>query len=392
MTLGKRSPLAVFLAFLRLGFTSFGGPVAHLGYFRAEFVERRRWLDDGTFGECIAVSQLLPGPASSQTGMLVGWLAAGPAGAVAAWLGFTAPSAVAMTAIAMLLPRFAAGNRLHVLLLIAAAVVLSAVVTMRANLAPDLERSAVAAVTFAAVLVLPYPWIGPLAIAASAIACAFLLHGRIPAVAPKLDLHVSRRTGALAFGAFALTAGALAIAAQWSRTPLVMLADECFRIGSLVFGGGHVVLPLMQSQLAASGIVGSSDILTGYAAAQAMPGPLFTLAAYAGASAYGGSLGWLGALVATVAIFAPSFFLLTSIAPFYATLALDERFRSALAGANASVVGLLAAAFVTPIARSSIRTWPDALVVAIAFAAVHVTRVPAWLLVAIAASAALVMR
>ncbi|HTX58878.1 MAG TPA: chromate efflux transporter [Verrucomicrobiae bacterium] len=381
-----RSPLEVLLAFLRLGATSFGGPIAHLGYFRAEFVERRGWLDEAAFAECVAISQLLPGPSSSQTGILIGWIAAGPPGAAAAWAGFTAPSALLMTAIGLALPRLAIGDRLHGLLLVAAAVVASAVVTMRATLAPDPPRIALALGTFAAVLLAPAAWSGPLAIALCAGAGALLLHGKIASTPPAVDLRVSRRTGAVAFGAFLLVLVALGAAAAATHAPALVLANEFFRIGSLVFGGGHVVLPLMQSQLSSAGIANPQSILGGYAAAQAMPGPLFTIAAFAGAVAYGGALGWAGALLASLAIFAPSFFLLTAIAPFYASLASNGRFRSALAGANASVVGLLAAALVTPIASSSVRSWLDLLAVVVAFAALQVARAPAWLLVVIAAA------
>lgn len=387
-----RSPLTVFLAFLRLGCTSFGGPVAHLGYFRAEFVERRGWIDDSTFGECVAISQLLPGPASSQTGMLIGWLAAGFPGALAAWIGFTAPSAIAMTAIALALPHLAVGNRLHGLLLVAAAVVATAVVTMRASLAPDAPRMLIALATMALVLGVATPWAGPLAIAGFAVAGALFLHRRVAAAGTGLRLGVSRRAGAVAFGAFLCLLVVLGPAAGATRTPELVLAGEFFRIGSLVFGGGHVVLPLMQGELVGAGIVNGRDLLSGYAAAQAMPGPLFTLASFAGGVAYGGTLGWRGAAIATAAIFAPSFLLLASIAPFYATLARNERFRGALAGANASVVGLLAAALIVPIATTSIRTPLDAGVAVAAFCALQFARVPAWLLVLVAVAVAVLIR
>lgn len=377
----------VFVTFLRLGCTSFGGPVAHLGYFEREFVAYRKWLDHATFAECIAVSQLLPGPGSSQTGMLIGWLRAGAAGAVAAWIGFTLPSAALMAAFALALPH--AGTHagwLHGLLLVATAVVASAIATMRASLAPDLLRVALAIAIGALVLLVPVPVITLIAIAAAATFGAVVLYGRVKTSEPKLDLHVRARTGIAAWIAFALTFVVLAVwAATGSHAGIVFGA--LFRIGSLVFGGGHVVLPLLESQMAATGIVSPSSILAGYAAAQAMPGPLFSISSYVGASSFGGSLGVAGAVLGTVAIFAPSFFLLTGIAPFYRLLARNERFRAALAGTNAGVIGLLAAAFVNPIFASAVRTWTDGTIALAAFVIIHYVRVPAWIAVILGALA-----
>jgi chromate transporter len=373
-----RSPWVVLAVFLRLGCLSFGGPIAHLGYFREEFVGRRRWLDDEAFSECVALTQLLPGPSSSQVAMLLGSLAAGPFGAAAAWVGFTAPSAVAMATLALAFPHAALGHRIEGLLLVATAVVADAVVTMRATLAPDAARLVLTLATFAAVLLVPAPWIGPAAIGACALAGLAILRGRVATTQPRLDFGVSRAVGIASLCALGVTFVVLGVLARASHSPAAVLANEFFRIGSLVFGGGHVVLPLMQSQLASAGIVSQDAILSGYAAAQAMPGPLFTIASFAGACAFGGALGWCGALLSTVAIFAPSFFLLAGIAPFYKSLARRDGFRAALAGANASVVGLLAAALVTPIATSAIHSALDAFVVVVAFAALRFGRVPSW--------------
>lgn len=379
-------PLEVLAAFLRLGCTSFGGPVAHLAYFRTEFVERRRWLEDATFGECVALTQLLPGPGSSQTGMLIGWLAAGPLGALCAWIGFTLPSAVAMTAIALAAgtPLVTAGW-LHALLLVATGVVASAIVTMRHSLAPDAQRLAIALAVLALVLLWPSPAAAPIGILASALAGAFLLRGQIPAAAPKLDLGISRRAGAAILALFILTLVTLEVAARVTQAHPIVLFDLLFRVGSLVFGGGHVVLPLLQTQAAAAGVVSSRAILEGYAAAQAMPGPLFTIASFVGAAAYNGSLGVCGAILGTIAIFAPSFALLAGVAPFYRALATNERFRAALAGANAGVIGLLAGAFVNPIWTSAVHNVLDVCFAGAAFLAVHVLKVPAWAVVLAAA-------
>lgn len=381
-----RKVLDVFLTFLRLGCTSFGGPVAHLAYFQREFVERRRWLDDAAFGECVALTQLLPGPGSSQTGMLLGWLRAGPAGAIGAWIGFTLPSAVFMTAFALALPRANVSDGwLHGLLLVAVAVVASALISMRSALAPDLTRSLLAVAVLALILLAPaFPIVTPLAIAGAAIIGLLLPRARTDAT-PQLDLHLSRNGGITALALLGVTFAALGAWAA-SGLHLAILTNELFRIGSLVFGGGHVVLPLLQTQAVTAGIVDSRTILTGYAVAQAMPGPLFSIASYVGASAWHSSLGLAGALAGTIAIFAPSFFLLAGIAPFYRQLASNERFRAALGGANAGVVGLLAAAFVKPIFVTSVRTPLDAAAALVAFVAIRYAKAPAWVMVILGAA------
>jgi len=372
------------VTFLRLGCISFGGPVAHLAFFHREFVERRRWIDDSTFAACIALTQLLPGPASSQTGMLLGWLRAGWPGAVGAWIGFTLPSAVLMTMFALILPRANAGaGWLHGLLLAAVAIVAGALATLRSALAPDLARSLLAVAVLALVLALPYPLVTPLAIGGAAFA-GMLLRGSVAPAQTTLDLHVSKRAGIIALAMLALSFAALALWAS-GGAPLAVLTNTLFRVGALVFGGGHVVLPLLQTQVAGAGIVGDRSVLEGYALAQAVPGPLFTIASYVGASAWGSTLGVRGAAVATIAIFAPSFFLLAGVAPFYRQLVANARFRAALAGANAGVVGLLAAAFVNPIFATSVRSPLDFAAAFAAFAAMQYAKVPAWVMVILAA-------
>jgi chromate transporter len=380
-----RKVLDVFVTFLRLGCTSFGGPVAHLAYFQREFVERRRWLDDAAFGECVALTQLLPGPGSSQTGMLLGWLRAGPAGAVGAWIGFTLPSTVLMTAFALLLPHTNVNaGWLHGLLIVAVAVVASALVSMRRSLAPDPARAVIAIAVLASILLAPpLPIVTPFAIAAAAMVGLFLPNIRATAE-PQIDLKLSRNVGIVALVLLAIAFLALGFWAS-RGSHFGILTNTLFRIGSLVFGGGHVVLPLLQTQAVTAGIVDNRTILAGYAAAQAMPGPLFSISSYVGASAWGSSLGISGALAGTIAIFAPSFFLLAGVAPFYRRLASNERFRAALAGANAGVVGLLAAAFVKPIFVTSVKTPLDGAAALVAFAAIQYAKVPAWIMVILAA-------
>lgn len=383
--------LEVLLAFLRLGCLCFGGPAAHLGYFRDEFVRRRAWLTDAQFAQCVAITQLLPGPGSSQTGMLIGLLRAGWAGAAAAWVGFTLPSALLMTAFALLAPGgFSHASWLHGLLLVAVAVVAQAILIMRAALAPDAPRLLLAFGTLAAMLAAPYAVTPPLAIACCALLGMLLRDGK-RAVFEPLALPVSRAGAVAAMLCFGALLVALPILAHDTNSPAALLAAKLFDVGSLVFGGGHVVLPLLQSQVVSAGIASPQNLIAGYAAAQAIPGPLFTLSAYIGAIAYNGSLGVSGAAIGTLAIFLPSFFLIAAVAPFYAALAANERFERALSGANAGVVGLLASAFVSPIWTNAIHSYLDVLLAAAAFAALTVFRRPAWLVVALGGAAGLLL-
>jgi chromate transporter len=379
--------LDVFAAFLKLGCISFGGPVAHLGYFQREFVHKRKWLDDAAFAQCVALTQLLPGPASSQTGMLIGWIRAGAAGAIAAWVAFTLPSALLMTAIALALPAMRLGTPwLHFVLLIAVGVVASALVKLRAALAPDAARIAIALAIAAIVIAVPLMYTAPLSIVLAAGAGFVVLRATVRHERPaELDLHLSQRSAYIAMGSFVVACIAIAWWASGGSHAAVLLATM-LRVGSLVFGGGHVVLPLLQTQAVSAGIVDQPTVLAGYAAAQAMPGPLFTIAAFIGAAAWHNELRGWGAAIAIAGIFGPSFFLLASVAPFYRALAANVNFRAALAGANAGVVGLLAAAFVTPIWRTAVHTPFDALVAAAAFVALHYFNVPAWVLVILAAA------
>lgn len=381
--------LEAFLAFLRLGCISFGGPAAHLGYFRDEFVRRRDWLTESQFAQCIAISQLLPGPGSSQTGMLIGLIRAGWPGAVGAWIGFTLPSAILMAAFAFVPSHAAAGaGWLHGLLLVAVAVVAQAVAIMARVLAPDAARLVLAFGTLAIVLAAPYAATAPLAIGACALAGMLLRSAKHTAAEP-LPLPVTRTGAIAAMATFLVLLAGLGIAAQLTHSREALLAARFYDVGSLVFGGGHVVLPLLQSQVVSAGIASPKSLIAGYAAAQAVPGPLFTLSSYIGTIAFNASLGIRGAVIATVAIFLPSFFLIAGVSPFYASLAANERFARALAGANAAVVGLLASAFVTPIWTNAIHSYLDVAFAAAAFAALSLFRAPAWLVVALGAGAGL---
>ncbi len=382
----------VFLAFLRLGCISFGGPAAHLAMFRAEFVRKRRWLDDDLFSQCIAITQVLPGPGSSQTGMLIGYLRAGWRGTLAAWIAFTLPSATAMTAFALSAGLWSTQNGwIRGVLTAAVGIVAQAVLSMRRTLIRSTLQLVLLFATFAAILVSPFPQTAPFAI----LACALFASLPMRTVAlpqTPLDLGISRRAGVVAALLFVLALGALTVAAR-SGEKHAVLAAAMFQTGSLVFGGGHVVLPLLQTQVVREGIVAAQQLIGGYAAAQLMPGPLFTISSYVGASAFGGALAIGGAVIATIAIFAPSFFLLPAVAPFYGALSRNARFAAGLAGANAAVVGLLAAAFVTPVWTNAVHDWREGVLAAAAFAALVWWKRPAWQVVgACALAGAAVLR
>ena len=385
------SPLEVFLAFLKLGCTSFGGPVAHLGYFRAEFVGRRRWLDDPAFTDIVALCQFLPGPASSQTGLMIGLSRAGYGGAAAAWLGFTAPSALLMVLFAFAAPalsRVIGSDWLHGLRLAAVAVVAQAVLAMTRTLAPDRERATIAVAAALAALWAPST-ITQLAVIAAGLAIGFaLLRDGAGAARPALPTIVGRRTGAAALALFAILLVGLPFAAGASGSHALDLAARFYRVGSLVFGGGHVVLPLLQAEVTPPGWIGHSAFLSGYGAAQAVPGPLFTFAAYLGAAMGPAPNGWAGAALCLVAIFAPSFLLIVGATPFWNALRGRREARGALMGANAAVVGLLAAALYDPVWTTAVTTPIDVGLVLAAFLLLTAWKAPPWLVVGLTAAAA----
>jgi chromate transporter len=325
------SALEVFLAFLRLGLTSFGGPVAHLGYFRAEFVERRRWLGDAAFTDMVALCQFLPGPASSQTGLMIGLSRAGYGGAAAAWLGFTTPSAVLMVLFAFAAPglsRLIGGDWLHGLRLAAVAVVAQAVLAMSRTLAPDRERATIAVAAALAALWAP-PAVTQLAVIGAGLLLGLvLLRGGGEAARPELPVVVGRRAGVAALALFAALLVGLPFLASATGAHALDLFARFYRVGSLVFGGGHVVLPLLQAEVVPTGWVSQTAFLSGYGAAQAVPGPLFSFAAYLGATMGPAPNGWAGAALCLVAIYAPSFLLVLGVTPFWKRCAAGPRRRA----------------------------------------------------------------
>ncbi|WP_312843801.1 chromate efflux transporter [Diaphorobacter nitroreducens] len=384
----------VFLIFLRLGLTSFGGPVAHLGYFREEFVARRRWLTEDAYADLVALCQFLPGPASSQVGLALGLRQAGWGGALAAWLGFTLPSALVMALLGLGLVAgqgLVPAGMLHGLKVAAVAVVAQAVWGMARSLCRGPARLLLMVLACALALLWPgvVGQVGAMLVAGLAGLGLWGRAGAMPAPPSQggLAAGVRPRTGALLLAAFAALLVLLPLAARaWPQGWLV-LADAFYRAGALVFGGGHVVLPLLQAEVVATGWVAADDFLAGYGLAQAVPGPLFTFAAFLGAAAGHGAGGWLGAAVCLVAIFVPAFLLVAGALPFWDRLRHNARARAALAGVNAAVVGLLLAALYHPVWTSAIHAPADLALALAAFAALVWARVPPWLVVPLCGAA-----
>jgi chromate transporter len=382
----RSSAGSVFLVFLRLGLTSFGGPVAHLGYFREAFVVRRRWLRDDAYADLVALCQFLPGPASSQVGMALGLQRAGLLGLLAAWCGFTLPSAVLLVAFALLVsgtPDLAGAGWLLGLQAAAAAVVAQAVLGMARSLTPDRRRATIAAAAAIVVLLVPGP--GPqVAVMAACGVVGVLWLGRVvgpveEVAGTEVAVRLPRWVAVSALVAFAALLVAAPVAA--SGTGALRLFGVFAQAGSLVFGGGHVVLPLLESQTVATHLVDHADFLAGYGAAQAVPGPLFTFAAYLGAVAHASPSGLVGAAVALVAIFLPAALLVIGALPFWHVLRALPWARRVLAGVNAGVVGLLAAALWDPVITEGVRSAPALALAVAAFIALTRWSAPPWAVV-----------
>ena len=393
MTAENDSPWTVFLAFLRLGLTSFGGPVAHLGYFRAEFVERRHWLDEAQYADIVALSQMLPGPASSKVGIMLGVLRAGLPGALAAWLGFTMPSALALIAFGYgvsALGDLAGAAWLHGLKIVAVAVVAQAVWGMARTLCPDRERLAIAGAATVLVLAAPSTLGQVGAIVLAGLIGWRLLPGETIALNP-LPVRLARGWSIAAIVLFFALLVALPLAAASTGNHLVALFDAFYRSGALVFGGGHVVLPLLQAATVQPGWVGNDAFLAGYGAAQAVPGPLFTFSAYLGTVMGPPPHGWTGGLLCLAAIFLPAFFLAIGPLPFWNWLRTHPAMRSVLKGVNAAVVGLLLAALYNPVWTSAIHGAADFATAVVAVLLLGPWKVPPWLVVILGAVAASVV-
>lgn len=381
---GRSSAWSVFLIFLRLGLTSFGGPIAHQGYFRDEFVTRRRWLTERSYADLVALCQFLPGPASSQVGIALGLSRAGYRGALAAWTGFTLPSAIALILFALGISYYGtalAPGALHGLKVVAVAVVAQAVWGMARNLCTDVLRVTLMVIAACVALLEPSAWGQVSVIAAAGFAGLLLFKPDQRVEHDPLPITISPRAGALWLSLFLALLVGLPLLAQLLPSQTVAMVDAFYRSGSLVFGGGHVVLPLLQAEVVPSGWVDNETFLAGYGAAQAVPGPLFTFAAFLGASMNLAPSGWIGGMICLLAIFAPSFLLIVGALPFWERLRRSLRTQAALAGVNAAVVGLLLAALYQPVWTSAIFKPQDFGLALVALVALMFWKLPPWLVV-----------
>jgi chromate transporter len=372
-----------FLIFLRLGLTSFGGPVAHIAYFREEFVQQRKWLTEKSYADLVALCQFLPGPASSQVGFAVGLSRGGFGGGLAAWLGFTLPSIIALVLFAISLNQLDAdlmNGIIHGLKIVAVAVVAQAVWSMAKNLCPDRARLTIMTITTCSVLLIPHPLIQLATIAIAGIISLFIFKTDNDSAEESLPISISHTTAKVALGLFFILLLASPLLNKTLNSEVLSLFDIFYRSGALVFGGGHVVLPLLQSELVPSGMINNDTFLAGYGAAQAVPGPLFTFASFIGASLADIPL-WQGVLISSIAIFLPSFLLMIGVLPFWHQVGKNAQMRAALLGINAAVVGLLLAAFYDPIWTSAISNTNDFVLALIAFSLLMYWRCPAWLVV-----------
>ncbi|NYH18787.1 chromate efflux transporter [Paraburkholderia bryophila] len=391
-TAGYSSPWRVFLVFLRLGLTSFGGPAAHIGYFRDEFVKRRKWIDEHTYGDIVALCQFLPGPGSSQVGIAIGRLRGGVAGALAAWLGFTLPSAILLVAFAYgygYLADAASSRLLHGLKLAALAVVAQAVWSMGRSFCADRGRATLAVTS--AILVVSMGAISGQIVAIVLAAICGTLFLKTPADVPEClaGMPGTRTQAIVCLVAFVGLFLGLPLAAKLADAHWLDLFASFYRVGSLVFGGGHVVLPLLQAVVVPSGWVSGNEFLAGYGAAQAIPGPLFTFAAFLGVISKGSPNGPAGAALATVAIFLPSFLLVGAALPLWGKLRSFQSMRKSMAGINAAVVGILLAALYDPVWTNAVHNATDFCLAMSALLLLAWWRCPSWAVVLLTALATL---
>ena len=380
--------LEVLWVALRLGLTSFGGPIAHLGYFREEYVVQRRWLDETSYADVVALCQFLPGPASSQVGIAVGYIRAGMAGGLAAWIGFTLPSALALVLFAYGVEELDVIDTgwLHGLKLVAVAVVAQAVWGMGRSLALDRDRATIVIVAAVAALAWQSAIMQVLIILVSGfVGWKILKVDAVQSSKDSLSTFIPKWMGIVALVVFFVILAGLPLARQLESSQALAIFDSFFRSGSLVFGGGHVVLPLLQSEVVGPGWMTNAEFVAGYGATQAVPGPLFTFSAYLGAVISPGPQGIVGGGLALVAIFLPSFLLITGVLPFWDLLRKRDVFRRALNGVNAAVVGLLLAALYNPVWTSAVETPEDFALAISALGLLMFWKTPPWMVVSLAA-------
>lgn len=384
------SPLEVFFIFLRLGLSCFGGPIAHIGYFRDEFVARRKWLDERAYADLVALCQFLPGPASSQVGFSIGLMRAGYAGALAAWTGFTLPSAMALVLFAYgasALGGPAGTGLVHGLKLVAVAIVAQAVWGMARSLCPDRERASIACVA-ALILLFSTSSLAQIgAIVLGGLAGLLLCRTEAPSDESHIAMPVSRTAGLVALAVFVVLLAGLPVLARLVPSSGIALFEAFYRSGALVFGGGHVVLPLLREAVVAPGWVSDDVFLTGYGAAQAVPGPLFTFAAYLGAVVKNSPHGVAGAAIALVGIFLPGLLILLAALPFWDSFRKRLAAQAMMRGVNAAVVGILGAALYNPVWTSSVQGPRDFAIALAGFVLLVAWRAPPLAVVAFSAVA-----
>ncbi|MGG4471283.1 chromate transporter [Paenibacillus alvei] len=377
---GFKSLLEILLVSSKLGFTSFGGPIAHLGYFHNEYIRKRKWMDEKSYADLVALCQFLPGPASSQVGIGIGVLRGGILGGIVSFIGFTLPSVLALIIFALFLRGRFVGEAdwIHGLKIVAVAVVAQAILGMAKSLTPDLKRKTIALLSLVGTLIWQSVFTQIGVILLSAI-IGFLLYRSQPDndYKTKLQFPISKWLSICCLIVFFSLLFLLPLLREITSSNWIAIFDSFYRSGSLVFGGGHVVLPLLQNELIPAGWLNKGEFLAGYGAAQAVPGPLFTFAAYLGTVIYG----WQGGLFATFAIFLPGFLLIVGFLPFWDLLRRNPKINGALMGVNAAVVGILIAAFYDPIWTSSILSPPDFALAAILFSLLVYWKVPPWVIV-----------
>ncbi|MCQ6274828.1 chromate transporter [Bacillus sp. V3B] len=376
---GLQSLLEILVVSTRLGFTSFGGPVAHLGYFHDEYIRRRKWMDEKSYADLVVLCQFLPGPASSQVGIGIGVMRAGVLGGIVSFIGFTLPSVIALIVFALILQGFDIGNAgwIHGLKIVAVAVVAHAILGMAQKLTPDLKRKAIALFALVGTLLWQAAFTQVGVILISAFLGYLLYKQHKENDESRIIFPISRHFAVICLIIFFGLLILLPILREMTSLSWIAMFDSFYRSGSLVFGGGHVVLPLLEREFVPTGWLSEESFLAGYGAAQAVPGPLFTFAAYLGAIMNG----WQGGLLATVAIFLPAFLLVLGTLPFWESLRSNPKIKGALMGVNAAVVGILISAFYHPIWTSSILAPMDFAFTAILFSMLVFWKLPPWIIV-----------
>lgn len=380
-----RNLIEILLTSLRLGLTSFGGPVAHLAYFKEEYVNKKKWLDDKLYADIIAVCQFLPGPASSQVGISIGMLRGGIAGGVLSFLGFTLPSVLVLIIFALLYQTLNLEGAVFInsLKVVAVAVVLHALLGMGKNLTPDIPRMLMAVAAAGLMLIYPNAWIQILTILLGGLIGYFLFKNKAENKLTNFRFNLTRKIGIISFSTLIGLLILLPLLNSLFDNQYLNIFDIFFRVGSIVFGGGHVVLPMIEREVVPTGLISADEFLAGYGMAQAVPGPLFTFASYLGTV----MLGTMGGIIATIAMFMPSFLLVMSALPFLNLLRGNKNFQSVLMGVNATVVGILLAAFYDPVFISGINSGSDFFLALLLFFLLYKMKVPAWMIVILGVAA-----